>query len=91
MKKEKLQLKKWQEETRRVLELTKTRLLAKEEQLKNLKRILDTVDEMCDEIEKLNKQLADKQAEIDNLKQQLEQKRAEIESLHKELKEKFVV
>lgn len=74
MKKEKLQLKKWQEETRRVLELTKTRLLAKEEQLKNLKRILDAVDEMCDEIEKLNKQLADKQAEIDNLKQQLKVK-----------------
>ena len=74
MKKEKLQLKKWQEETRRVLELTKTKLLAKEEQLKNLKRILDAVDEMCDEIEKLNKQLADKQAEIDNLKQQLKVK-----------------
>ena len=74
MKREKLQLKKWQEETRRVLELTKTRLLAKEEQLKNLKRILDAVDEMCDEIEKLNKQLADKQAEIDNLKQQLKVK-----------------
>ncbi len=74
MKKEKLQLKKWQEETRRVLELTKTRLLAKEEQLKNLKRILDAVDEMCDEIENLNKQLADKQAEIDNLKQQLKVK-----------------
>ena len=74
MKKEKLQLKKWQEETRCVLELTKTKLLAKEEQLKNLKRILDAVDEMCDEIEKLNKQLADKQAEIDNLKQQLKVK-----------------
>ena len=74
MKREKLQLKKWQEETRRVLELTKTKLLAKEEQLKNLKRILDAVDEMCDEIEKLNKQLADKQAEIDNLKQQLKVK-----------------
>ncbi len=74
MKKEKLQLKEWQKETRRMLELTKTRLLAKEEQLKNLKRILDAVDEMCDEIENLNKQLADKQAEIDNLKQQLKVK-----------------
>lgn len=82
MKKEKLQLKKWQEETRRVLELTKTRLLAKEEQLKNLKRILDAVDEMCDEIENLNKQLADKQAEIDNLKQQLEQKRNKTPPLY---------
>ena len=74
MKKEKLQLKEWQKEARRMLELTKTRLLAKEEQLNNLKRILDAVDEMCDEIENLNKQLADKQAEIDNLKQQLKVK-----------------
>ena len=43
------------------------------ELVKKILRILDAMDELCAENERLKKQLADLQAENDSLKQQLEQ------------------
>ena len=75
MKKEKLQMKKMLDKTRRELELAKNKVEKTIEMNTKILRILDEVNELCAENESLKKQLADKQAEIDNLKQQLEKER----------------
>ena len=73
MKKDFKQLIEWQKKARREIELEKNKVQDRIELVKKILRILDAMDELCAENERLKKQLADLQAENDSLRQQLEQ------------------
>ena len=73
MKKDFKQLIELQKKARREIELEKNKVQDRIELVKKILRIMDAMDELCAENERLKQQLADLQAEIDSLKQQLEQ------------------
>ena len=73
MKKDFKQLIEWQKKARREIKLEKNKVQDRIELVKKILRIMDAMDELCAENERLKQQLADLQAEIDSLKQQLEQ------------------
>lgn len=81
------EMKEMAQDARRALGRERERMMEEVERVDELLGVLDTTDELLAEVDRLNDELAGKDAELDNLHQQLQEEKERSQALEMKLSE----
>ncbi|MBO7581500.1 MAG: hypothetical protein J6T38_08305 [Bacteroidaceae bacterium] len=81
------ELKETAQDARRALERERERMMEEVERMEGFLRVMDATDDLLAEIDRLNEELAERDAEMDNLHQQLQEEKEKNQALEMKMAE----
>lgn len=81
------ELKETAQDARRALERERERMMEEVERMEGFLRVMDATDDLLAEIDRLNEELAERDAEMDNLHQQLQEEKEKNQALEMKMTE----
>lgn len=81
------ELKETAQDARRALERERERMMEEVERMEGFLRVMDAMDDLLAEIDRLNEELVERDAEMDNLHQQLQEEKEKNQALEMKMAE----